>query len=298
MTGATLRKREQLLEFVQRKIAVHREVQAVVVVGSVATGKARPDSDVDAFVFFDPLDLYIVPAESVWRKQDDTFHSIFSDVGSHVDEGLQLDLHRVDLGRWRDRAYVWPEAVRAELADGWIGFDRDGEVGRLIADRTAVPEAERQRLIDDALTWGDALTANDEPSERWISLGAADAADRLQAAYEDLVQGLFAYNRKWRPWRTREMTALLRLDWLPDNFGRRVMMAAISGGHDLAAYGARADALRDMFAELLEQLRADATYGDDPLSEAFIRSHDEPGRAWNIDAWNTEHHKRVDPTPV
>lgn len=298
MTDATVRKREQLLEFVQRKLVLHPEVQAVIAVGSVASGRARLDSDVDAFVFFDPLDLYIVPAESVWRKQDDTFHSIFADVGSHVDEGLQLDFHRLDLGQWRNPACIWPEAIRAELADGWIAFDRHGEVGRLTAERAAVPEAERQRLIDDALTWGDALTASDEPAERWISLGPADAADRLQAAYEYLVQGLFAYNRKWRPWRTREMTALLRLEWLPDNFDRRVMAAAISGGHDLAAYSARADALRHMFAELLEQLRADATYGDDPLSEAFIRSHDEPGRAWNIDAWNVEHRKRVDPTPV
>jgi hypothetical protein len=26
--------------------------------------------------------------------------------------------------------------------------------------------------------------------------------------------------------------------------------------------------------------------------EAFIRSHDEPGRAWNMDEWNRKHAER------
>jgi len=34
-------------------------------------------------------------------------------------------------------------------------------------------------------------------------------------------------------------------------------------------------------------------YGDDVISEAFIRSHDEPGRAWNMDEWNARHREQV-----
>jgi len=99
ITDATLRKRQQLLSFIEKELAPHAAVRAVVAVGSIATGQARPDSDVDAYLFMEPLDLYIVPAESVWRERDNTFHSMFGDVGSDVDEGLQLDFHRVDLAR-------------------------------------------------------------------------------------------------------------------------------------------------------------------------------------------------------
>ncbi|KPV42324.1 hypothetical protein AN477_18695 [Alicyclobacillus ferrooxydans] len=34
------------------------------------------------------------------------------------------------------------------------------------------------------------------------------------------------------------------------------------------------------------------TYGKDPVSEAFIRSHDEPGRAWNMQEWMRRHRDR------
>ena len=28
------------------------------------------------------------------------------------------------------------------------------------------------------------------------------------------------------------------------------------------------------------------------IGEAFIRSHEEPGRAWNMDEWNAQHRSR------
>jgi predicted nucleotidyltransferase len=71
-------------------------VQGVLVVGSVAAGTARNDSDIDAVVFFDPLDLYIVPAESIWREADGSFHSIFVDDTDIQENGLQVDLKRLN----------------------------------------------------------------------------------------------------------------------------------------------------------------------------------------------------------
>lgn len=85
-------------EWRQRRPGVngtHPAVRAVVAVGSIATGVARPDSDIDAFVFMDPLDLYLVPAESIWRPADDTFHSIMVDDESLDRDSIQLDFHRV-----------------------------------------------------------------------------------------------------------------------------------------------------------------------------------------------------------
>jgi hypothetical protein len=36
----------------------------------------------------------------------------------------------------------------------------------------------------------------------------------------------------------------------------------------------------------------ESIYGDDPVSEAFIRSNEEPGRAWNMEDWNKKHQER------
>lgn len=292
VTTASARKREQLVAFIDRKMAPHGAVQAVAVFGSVATGTARPGSDIDAYVFMDPLDPYLVPAESVWRERDDTFHSIFADDPSLEEEGIQLDFHRVDLTVWHDPGYIWPEHIRAELADGWIAFDRHGAVAPLITARTSYPDDERLRALDEAVNFVAAqLPGSGAPD--WQTPDGADMSDGLQAAYDYWIHAIFAYNHRWLPWRNRQLRTLLRLPWLPPNIEHDLLDAAVSSGHDHAAYLTRAEALRRLLAELLQQLAADGIYHtDDPISEAFMRLHDEPGRAWNMDSWTTEHRRR------
>lgn len=90
-------------------------MRGVVATGSVAIGRARPGSDIAAVVFMDPLDLYISPAEFVWREADSTYHTIFSDDAELDRVGIQLDLHRLDLTTWQSPDFSWPEPVRAEL---------------------------------------------------------------------------------------------------------------------------------------------------------------------------------------
>jgi predicted nucleotidyltransferase len=92
-TSATLEKRRQLIEFIKRALAPHLEVQGVIAIGSVAAGLARAHSDIDAIVFFDPLDLCIVPAEFGWCPSDGSFHSISAD--SQRETTYQLDLTRL-----------------------------------------------------------------------------------------------------------------------------------------------------------------------------------------------------------
>lgn len=292
MSDPTQDKRQQLADFIEQKLVDEPAVKAVIGVGSTATGHAHPDSDIDAIVFMDPLDLYVVPAESIWRPRDDTFHSIMADDETLDAEGIQLDLHRLDLAVWRDPAYDWPEPTRAELADGWIAYDRDGDVVRLIAERTAYPDELRLRTLDEALPLIYGQLPDVDSTKAWNSLGPVIASDRLQAIYEHFVQALFAYNKKWRIWRTREMSALLQLPWLPADTEEHIQAAAISAGHDRVAYLARAAAIRHLFDQLVQRMVADGLYGDDPDSEAFIRGNEEPGRAWNMDAWNEQHAQR------
>jgi hypothetical protein len=66
------------MAFITHELVSEPAVQAVVGIGSLASGLARPDSDIDAIVFLDPIDWYITPAEFQWCEAEHTFHGIFS----------------------------------------------------------------------------------------------------------------------------------------------------------------------------------------------------------------------------
>jgi hypothetical protein len=296
-TPATLQKRQILQNFIEIELAPEPAVQAVIGIGSIASGLARDDSDIDAIVFLDPFDAYIIPAEFVWRPADRSFHSIFIQA-PEPEKMLQFDFQRFDLAQWMAPSFEWPEGFCSELSMGWLAFDRTGIAADLIAKRTAFTDAIRISRLDEAITWLDQHLSEDGPQVRWDSLGPLIAHDRLQAAYGYLVQALFAYNRRWRPWRNREMSALLALPWLPEDFANRVPGAlgceasASIGAQDYAGYTKRVEVLRGLFQDLTNRLVTDGLYGDDFISEAFIRGHEEPGRAWNMDAWNKKHKDR------
>ncbi|HEY1013065.1 MAG TPA: nucleotidyltransferase domain-containing protein [Herpetosiphonaceae bacterium] len=290
-TPATEQKRLDLQRFIAAVVVPAPAIQGVVAIGSVASGLARPDSDLDLVVFLDPLDWYVLPAEAIWQPRANTFHSIFS-TDPAVADGIPLDIARCDLAAWAAPGYPWPEGRRAELAAGWLAFDRSGRVAELLATHTRYPEALRQARLDEAITWLDQHLGDDGPAVRWQSLPPLVAHDRLQAAYDYLVQALFATNRRWRAWRNRELAAVLALPWLPADGAARVAAVAVATGHDQASYERRVAGLRDLMDEVLAHLQAEGVYGDDPIGEAFIRSHEEPGRAWNMAAWNDQRQQR------
>lgn len=291
LSAATEEKRQQFKDYIHHELVHIDAVRAIIGIGSIASGDAHPDSDVDAIVFLEPFDVYAVPAEATWRKSDNSYHSIFSDVF-----GLQIDFLRLDLTQWRNPDFEWLEPRRAELAGGWLVYDRTGAVTRLIAERTAYDDKTRLMRLDDAVIWLDGHLGEDTPEIRWSRLEAVVAHDRLTAAYVNLVRALFAYNRCWLPWRNREMGQLLSLPWLPHNFSSRVIAALYPKSVDYDGYMTRVEVLRNLFSELMQQLKDDGIYHDDPIGEAFVRSHDEPGRAWNIREWELEHRKRYTQT--
>ncbi len=63
------------MNFIEIELAREPAVQAVIGIGSIASGLARADSDIDAVVFLDPFDAYIIPAEFVWHPSDRSFCS-------------------------------------------------------------------------------------------------------------------------------------------------------------------------------------------------------------------------------
>jgi predicted nucleotidyltransferase len=128
-------KRNDLFTFIRRELFEEPTVRAVVAIGSVATGLARPDSDIDAALFLEPFDLYSAPAEFQWTPQDGAFHGIFVERGGAV----QFDFKRLDLAEWSKPHHVWPEPLLAELAEGWVAFDRDGTVQPLLPSAPHIP---------------------------------------------------------------------------------------------------------------------------------------------------------------
>lgn len=291
MTPATQEKRARFLQFMEKVLLPETAVQAAVGIGSIATGLMRPDSDIDVILFLDPYDLYIVPAEAIWLAADDSFHSIFSK-DEAIQQGLQLDFMRYRWQQWRNPAFAWPEERLSELASGWIAFDRHGEVTQQIQQRSAYPNELRQARLDEAITWLDQHLGWGAPQSNWEALGPAIAHDRLQAAYHYLVDGLFAYNRRWRIWRNRQMGSLLQLPWLPDGLANDILQVANAPSLDYAGYLARVDKLTFYFEAFQQRLVADGDYRK-PVDEAFIRSSEEPGRAWNMAEWNAKRQEKL-----
>jgi len=292
MTPETLRKREQFQEFVAQVLEPESAVKAVIGIGSIAAGHMRADSDIDAIIFLEPLDFYIVPAETIWRPSDHSFHTILEDDPELLAEGITLDFLRLNWQQWSDPEFEWPEGIRAELSRGWTVFARDPDILSHIAQRTAYPDALRLERLDEAITRLDQHLNPAQLDRVWNTLGPVMAHDRLEASYHYLVQALFAFNRQWRPWRSREMGMLLNLPWLPEAFEERVLVAANAPSLNREGYEARAQTLSAMFRELQVQLTEAGDYSNAPIDQAFIRSHDEPGRAWNMDEWLKFHTAR------
>lgn len=288
MTPTTEAKRLELRSFIDRILEPEEAVQAVIGIGSIATGLMSPDSDIDIVVFLDPMDWYIIPAEFIWIPSDGSYHSIFVEDDELRREGIELDCLRLELNKWADPGFDWPEGRKAELCAGWMAYDREGRVKPIVESKTEYSEKLRLERLDEAIVWLDQHLGDVRPDRNWSQLGPTVAHDRLQAAYQCLVQALFAYNRHWLPWRNRQLDSLLQLPWLPDNFDDRVLRAANAPDLDYEGYLARVLVLRVLYDDLLKRVVDDGLYSTAPIDQAFIRSHEEPGYAWNMDDWRSE----------
>ncbi len=257
MNTATKRKRTELSRFIRQEVIPEPSVQGVIAIGSVAKGIARADSDIDAVVFLEPFDPYAIPAECKWQPDQGTFHGIFSE----VENSIQLDFRRLDLREWSKPTYEWPESICAELSEGWLAFDRNKQIQKLIAERTNFSEETRQERLDDAFVRLDWLLSDPTVERTWVTLGPSISHDRLHSAYDYLMQALFAYNRRWRSLPGRELPDLLNLPWLPERFEEQLLLAANAITVTQDGYKQRAIILRHFFDELVDKCQRDGLMG-------------------------------------
>jgi hypothetical protein len=206
-----------------------------------------------------------------------------------VPGAIQLDFKRVDLKEWSNPAYVWPEPICAELSRGWVAFERDNRIGRLIAKRTAYSDELRRLRLDEAIAQLGQLLDAGKAERTWATLGPVVAHTRLHAAYDYVMQAIFAYNRRWRTWRGRELPYLFELPWLPKDLEARTLAAMNALSETEEGYRQRLVVLGEFFDQVVEQCREEGLYGANAIGEAFKRLNDEPGRDWNMGEWNRKH---------
>lgn len=286
MTPATEQKRAQFQQYIETVLIPDKAVQAVIAIGSLATGHAHSHSDIDAILFLHPFDYYVAPATAIWQPEDDSYRTALLQEKAGT---IALEMVRLDWHKWRQEEFVWPEPRRAELSEGWIAYDRAGDVTAVVQQRTHYPDQLRLDRIDQAIIWLEKLLDPIPLDTMTQTLSPVLVHHRLQAAYDRLVEALFAYNRRWRPWYSREMSSLLTLPWLPPQFDEQILIAANAPSLDKAGINQRADTLRQLFQDLLHQLTANGDYSVTPVDQALLRYYDEPGHSWNLDEWVKYH---------
>jgi predicted nucleotidyltransferase len=272
--------------FVRCKLEVWPEFVAALIVGSVAHGEARPDSDVDCVLVFDKLDEAIVPAEFVWVPATDAYHTIFEVEASDVG-GIQIDAKRVALDDLRRQE--WPEGFKHELAHALVLYDRHQSLAELLKKRVAYPESVRLSRIRDHVGWAEYYLA-EWRLLGWIDRGGIEGAhDQLTAAFEELIQLLHAYNREWLPWRYRWMVSAQRLSWLPDNYPQRAAEITSRVSANKESVLKRRSEISSVLDDTLDRLQSEGLLaGPD---EAFIAAHPGLGYAHTFDAWRGAHQK-------
>ena len=282
---------KMMREFVDRKLSRCPEFTAALIVGSVAHGEARPDSDVDCILIFNKLNEAIVPSEFVWDPTSDTYHTIFEVEAVDIN-GIQIDANRVEVEDFLNQD--WSEDLRHDLAHALFIYDRCDSVAPAINDRLAYPESLRLSRIQRHLSWA-AYHLEEWRLLGWMNRGGLESAhDQVTAALEEIIQLLHAYNREWLPSRHRWVVSAQGLKWLPDEYSERVFDAISRVTPDKQNLLRRQSTLSLILDSIRDQLESESLLAS-PV-EAFIANNPGLGYARNFDDWKKEHQKLMEQT--
>ena len=270
--------------FVERKLEVWPAFRAALLVGSVAYGEARPDSDVDCIFIFSPLDERIVPAEFVWEPTTDTFSTISEREASEVG-GVQIDAQRISLDEWREQE--WGDGRKHELGHALILHDKDGLIGPLLEQKTRYPDAVRLSRVRDHAERA-SYYAEGWRLRGWITRGGIAAAhDQLTAAFAEIIQLVHAYNREWLPWRYRWLVSTTALAWLPDRFAQRAETITSWLAPTETSLWQRHAMVVALLREIMEALQAEGLVAEP--GAAFRATHPHLGYAHTMEQWRQAH---------
>lgn len=282
--NASDRLTEMIRLFVRRKLEPYPEFSAALIIGSVAHGEARADSDVDCVFVFDNVDERLIPAEFVWVPSTDTYYSIFAAEGAMAD-GVQVDAKRTSIAQFAEGD--WDEAFRHELATGIVISDRGEIVAPILRERLHYSDELRHSRIHEHYGRADYYTT-DWRLRGWLQRGGIMCAhDQLTAALEEMYRLLHAYNGRWLPSRARWLISTLTLPWLPDTFPEYVRAIQSTGMLTETRLIQRQRSVIQLLAEIGAKLQTEGLLTD--AGEAFRTSHRELGYAHNMEEWYRGH---------
>jgi predicted nucleotidyltransferase len=289
-------KQRDLIESSSARLSAIAGMQAVVLGGSYARGRARADSDIDLGLFYRPSAPFSIDeVAGIARELNDTPDPVvthFYEWGPWVNGGAWLTIggQRVDFlyrnldqleqviadasaGSYEHAYYQHPpfgfysDTYLAELETAIPLYD-PGELLALLKRRIATyPEPLRRRLIQD--------NVHSAKFDLYGATQSAEAADAyltnacLIRVINRVVHGLFAINRRYR---SNDKTAFAELSdcpLLPREFSARVQAVVGHLGSTREALLSRVESVRAIVDETAT-LGAEALVVDDN-SPAWLR---------------------------
>jgi predicted nucleotidyltransferase len=123
------------IEALRRRFEPRAEIQALLIIGSVARGDARPETDIDC--------CFVVTDEEFARRQRTLELSIHADDLADWEGNQSVGGGAVDFRYLRELAHRGPEPARFAFSDSKVVFSRAPDLMDLLAKIPVYPEIER-----------------------------------------------------------------------------------------------------------------------------------------------------------
>jgi predicted nucleotidyltransferase len=275
----TSEQRELVMSLSQRLGAI-RGIKAVVLGGSHARGRARPESDIDLYLFYSEMAPFSIPsirelAETVNDTPGPVVTSFYG-WGPWVNGGAWLTIggQRVDF-LYRnlehlERVIAEAEAGRYELhylqqppfgffSAAYLGevavciplFDPEARLEALKRRVADYPEALRQAVVQDFLFAAELGLVAVAPKFAGRS-GAYGTAACLARAVNELLLVLFALNRRYLMDDKTALAEVAEFERAPREFGPRVQKTLAHLGDSPAELRAAVESIAQLFRETVE----------------------------------------------
>jgi predicted nucleotidyltransferase len=270
--------RELVTSLAQRLGAI-RGVQAVVLGGSHARGRARPESDIDLYLFYsEAAPFSIENIRELAETVNDTPGPVVTNFygwgpwvnggawlsigGQRVDfvyrnlEHLERVIAQAEAGRYEvDYAQQPPfgffsAAYLGEIAVGAPLFDPEARLEVLKRRVADYPEALRQAVVQDHLWAAEFGLAAVAPKFAGRS-GAYGTAACLTRAVNQLLLALFALNRKYLMDDKTALAEVAELERAPRAFGPRVQQTLAHLGDSPPEHRTAVDSVTQLLRETI-----------------------------------------------
>jgi predicted nucleotidyltransferase len=270
----------ELVSSLAQRLGAIRGIQAVVLGGSHARGRAQPGSDIDLYLFYSEAAPFAIQGlRALAEAVNDTADPVVTDFygwGRWVNGGAWLTIggQRVDFVyrnlEHLDRVIAEAEAGRYEVdyaqqppfgffSAAYLGevavcvplFDPEARLEALKRRVADYPEALRRAVVQDYL-WGAELALVAVAPKFAGRSGAYGTAACLTRAVNQLLMALFALNRRYLMDDKTALAEVAGFERAPREFGPRVQKTLAHLGDSPAELGAAVEGVAQLLRETID----------------------------------------------